>query len=162
MLITQKLGNIYTESITGSEIDAVNVEWHETNKRILHKFSNSGIQVTLKFLRESPDLKDGDILWRGENKIIVVEIIPCECIVITPRSLLEASGICYEIGNRHQPLFYEQNELLVAYEVPLHNLLQASGYELKVEKRKLKNAFKTTVLPDLSLTGIYSLISKIP
>lgn len=162
MLITEKSGNIYSQSIAGCDIDAVNIEWHETNRRILHKFTNSGIQVTLKFLRESPDLKDGDILWRGENKIFVVEIIPCECIVINPRNLLEASGISYEIGNRHQPLFYEGNELLVPYDVPLYNLLQASGYELKVEKRKLRNAFKTTVLPDLSLSGAFTLNSKIP
>jgi urease accessory protein len=162
MLITEKAGNIFSESIAGCEIDAVNIEWHETNKRILHKFTNSGIQVTLKFLRESPDLKDGDILWRGENKIIIVEIIPCECIVISPCSLQEASGISYEIGNRHQPLFFEGNELLVPYDVPLHNLLQTSGYELKVEKRKLRNAFKTTVLPDLSLTASFTLINKIP
>ena len=162
MLITEKSGNIFSESIAVCEIDAVNIEWHETNKRILHKFTNLGTQVTLKFLRESPDLKDGDILWHGENKIIIVEIIPCECIVITPRSVMEASGICYEIGNRHQPLFYEGNELLVPYDVPLHNLLQASGYELKVEKRKLKDAFKTTILPDLSLTTSFTLINKIP
>ncbi len=50
--------------------------------------------------------------------------------------------LCYEIGNRHLPLFYEGDDLLVPYEVPLYNLLQATGYELKVEERKLRQCFK--------------------
>jgi urease accessory protein len=162
MLITQKSGNINSGSISGRTIDAVRIEWHETNRRILHKITNAGVQITLKFLKESPDLKDGDILWRGDDHIIAVEIIACESIVIKPRNMLEASGICYEIGNRHQPLFYENHELLVPYDVPLLNLLQASGYELKVERRILNTAFKTSVLPDLSLNGTFTLTPKIP
>ena len=161
MLITEKSGNINTTSVNGLEIDVVVVEWHETNKRILHKQTISGVPVTLKFLKENPDLKDGDILYRNENKIIAVEINSCDCIVITPRNIPEASAICYEIGNRHLPLFYENDELLIPYETPIHNLLQVSGYDIKVEKRKLNNAFRTTVLPHLQVAGADSLFSRI-
>ncbi len=76
--------------------------------------------------------------------------------------MLAASSICYEIGNRHIPLFYEENDLLVPYEVPLHNLLKASGHQLKIEERKLRNAFKTTVLPHLQVAGTVSMFSKTP
>lgn len=160
MLIQHKSGNIKNTSVKGLEIDLLIVEWHETNKRILHKHTVSGIPVTLKFLQENPDLKDGDILWQDENRIITVEINSCECIVITPYNTLESAAICYEIGNRHLPLFYEGNELLLPYELPIYNLLNASGYDIKIEKRKLSNVFKTTVLPHLQVTGTDSLISR--
>jgi urease accessory protein len=149
MLVTKKSGNIDTLSIASFEIDIVNIEWYETGKRILHKLTNAGVPVTLKFLSESPDFADGDILWQDANKLIVVEIVPCECIVINVQSILEASGICYEIGNRHLPLFHDGDILLIPYEVPVYNLLQGAGYNLKTEKRKLAHAFKTTVLPNL-------------
>jgi urease accessory protein len=161
MLIKEKLGNINTTTLINRDIDVVIIEWYEANKRILHKQTKSGIAVTIKFLQENPNLKEGDILWQDQNTVIIVEIKPCKCIVITPGNMLSASSICYEIGNKHLPLFYEGGDLLVPYEMPLHNLLQASGYQVKVEERKLSNAFRTTVLPHLQVAGTDSLFSKI-
>lgn len=161
MVIKEKLGNIYTISIIGRDIDVLPIEWYETNKRIQHKQTKQGRNITLKFLRENPDLKEGDILWEDQNTLIIVEIEPCKCIVITPKTILAASSLCYEIGNRHLPLYCEGDDLLVPYEMPLHNLLQAAGSLLRVEERKLNNALKTTVLPHLQLTGANDLFSKI-
>ena len=161
MLIQEKFGNIYSLSNNDRTIDAVEIQWFETNKRILHKKTKSGVEIILKFLGENPDLKDGDILWRDENRMIAVEIIPIECLVIEPQYILSASSVCYEIGNKHLPLFYEGNELLIPYEVPLHNYLIASGYEVKIEMRKLNNQFRTTVLPHLQVGDTGSLIQKI-
>ena len=161
MLIKEKLGNIHTTSIINRDIDVLIIEWYEANKRILHKQTKSGIAVTIKFLQENPNLKEGDILWLDQNTVIIVEIKPCKCIVITPGNMLIASSISYEIGNKHLPLFYEGDDLLVPYEMPLHNLLLASGYQVKVEERKLNNALKTTVLPHLQTGDSNSLVNKI-
>jgi urease accessory protein len=161
ILVKEKLGNIHSASAHERDIDVLLIEWHETRKRILHKQTGQGKDVTIKFLNENPNLKDGDILWQHENTIIAVEINPCDCIVITPESMLQASSVCYEIGNRHLPLFYEDDELLVPYDVPMFSLLQASGYTVKVEKRKLNNSFQTTVLPHLQVGITDSLPNKI-
>jgi urease accessory protein len=160
MLIQEKLGNINTKVIS-RDIDVVIIEWYETRKRILHKHTESGITVTTKFLQENHNLQEGDILWQDENFVIAVQIKPCECIVITPATILAAASLCYEIGNRHLPLFYEGDDLLVPYEMPLHNILQASGYQVKVEERKLSNALQTSVLPHLRVAATGSLFSKI-
>ena len=76
------------------------------------------------------------------------------------KTILAASSLCYEIGNRHLPLFYEGNDLLVPFEMPLHNLLQAAGFLLRVEERKLNNALKTTVLPHLQVTATDNLFGE--
>jgi urease accessory protein len=161
ILVKEKLGNIHSASAHERDIDVLLIEWHEARKRILHKQTSQGKDVTLKFLNENPNLKDGDILWQGENTIIAVEINRCDCIVIVPESMLQASSVCYEIGNRHLPLFYEGDELLVPYDVPMYNLLQGSGYTVKVEERKLNNSFQTTVLPHLQVGITDSLPNKI-
>ena len=152
MLIKEKLGNLQTLSLNKRKIDLLPIEWYEATKRILHKQTKSGQTVTIKFLQGNPDLKEGEILWMDETYIIAVEIIPCACIVMTPGSMRNASSLCYEIGNKHLPLFYEGDELIVPYEAPLFNLLKASGYPVRVEERKLQNALKTSVLPH-SQTG---------
>jgi urease accessory protein len=161
ILVTKKSGNIYLASNHARDIDVVLVEWHEVRKRILHKETKLGKAVTIKFLNENPDLKDGDILYEDEISVITVEIKPCECIVITPENMQQASSVCYEIGNRHLPLYYEDNELMVPYDVPLHNLLESLGYTLKVEERKLKHSFQTTLPPHLQLVITGSLSKNI-
>jgi urease accessory protein len=156
IIVKEKLGNIHSAFNLNSNIDTLTIEWHETRKRILHKQTRQGKAIAIKFLNENPNLKEGDILWQDETTIIVVEITPCECIVVKPGDMINASAISYEIGNRHLPLFYQGNELLVPYDVPLYNLLQSMDYTVKVEQRKLNEQFQTTVLPHLQVgvTGI--------
>ena len=160
MIIKQKLGNVNELSVGDQSIDTLLIEWYEANKRIIHSKTTSGRPVTLRFLQENPNLQQGDILWMEEDFVIVVTIKTCEAIVIQPKSILEASFICYEIGNKHLPLFYEGEELLIPYDASIHRLLEASGYRMKVEQRKLATAVKTSVAPHAH-SGSTSLFNKI-
>jgi len=144
-IIQHKIGSLKSFPINSRVIDKLYLEWHETNKRIQRKKTESGFELSLKFLNNNPELTEDDILWEDEKSLVVVDIIPCDCIVIKPGSMQEMGAICYEIGNKHLPLFYEEAELLIPYDAPIFRLFQASGYIIKVEKRKLLNAFKTSV-----------------
>jgi len=147
MLVQQKVGNIEGYAIENKTIEKIELEWFETNKRILHKKTNAGMDVSLRFLKENQQLTEGDILFEDEKKLIVVEIKSCDAIVIKPASMQEMASICYEIGNKHLPLFYFADELLTAFEKPLYNLLLSSGYDVKQGQRKLLHPLKTTVSP---------------
>ena len=144
MLIQQKLGNI-NSSPAHKKIDWLDLEWHETNKRILHKKTRAGREVTTKFLKENQNLSQGDILFEDAETIVAVDIQACDAIVIKPKNNFEIAAICYEIGNKHLPLFFHQAELLIAYEAPLFNLLLSLGYDVKKGNRKLLNPLKTSV-----------------
>ena len=87
------------------EIDFLELEWFETSKRIQSKTTNSGEQVSIKFLKEGQHLSQDDILFRDDKKAIIINIIECEAIVVAPSSLLEMGTVCYEIGNKHAPMF---------------------------------------------------------
>ena len=147
MLIQEKKGNIKSSVASNKKIDTVFFEWYETNKRIQRKVTKSGKDIALKFLNNNPALTEGDILFEDENLIIIVEVMPCECLVITTKNMYEMASVCYEIGNKHLPLFFENNELLVPFEKPLFKLLTAFGYIVKQEQRKLLQPLKTTVAP---------------
>ena len=147
MLVKEKLGNINFFAISNRKIDYLFIEWYEASKRILHKKTISGHEVTMKFLNENPQLSEGDVVYEDDFNIVVIEISPCDAIIIRPRTMYEMAAIAYEIGNKHIPVFYEQEELLVAFEAPLYNSLLAAGYDVHQGKRKLANQLKTSVTP---------------
>lgn len=160
MLIHQKIGNLNSFS-TNKRIDWLQLEWYEVPKRILHKKTNAGINVSLKFMAENQQLKQGDILWEDAESVIAVDIEPCDAICVEPKDMAEMASVCYEIGNKHLPLFYQDNKLFVPFEQPLFKLLAAGGYQLTVEKQKLFNQLKTTVSPHASAGNNNTLFSKI-
>ncbi len=158
MLIQHKIGNIAT-SPSNKTIDWLTLEWHESNKRIMSKKTLSGREISLRFLNNNPQLTEGDMLFEDDNCLIVVTIQPCECMVIKPINMFEMASVCYEIGNKHLPLFFEEDAVLVPYEEPLFKLLSAQGYTLLKEQRKLLQPLKTTVAPHSG--GGETLFSKI-
>jgi len=160
MVVKEKIGHITNFQIGEKDIDYLYLDWFETGKRILHKKTTSGQEVVMKFLRENQQLGQGDILFADETRLIVVAILPCECLVIIPRSKFELASLCFEIGNKHLPLFYQDEKLLVAYDAPLFRLLVSSGYEVSKEDARLENPLKTSVSPQ-STGGQDSLFSKI-
>ena len=161
IVIQQKIGTLQSFPVNNRVLDFVHIEWHETNKRIQRKKTESGCEISLKFLNSNPGLTEGDILWEDERSVLVVSVIPCDCIVIKPVSMQEMAAICYEIGNKHLPLYFEGEELLIPYEAPLFRLLLASRYPAKLEKRKLLTAFKTSVQSHAHESGSETLFSKI-
>ena len=159
MLIQQKKGNLEAVNLNNRHIDWLQLEWYETSKRILRKQTQSGNDIALRFLDNNPALTQGDILYEDDTLLIAVDVLPCEVLVIKPANLFEMASVCYEIGNKHLPLFFEKDEVLVPFEMPLFRLLSSQGYAIKQDKKRLLYPLKTTVAPHAHGSG--SLFSKI-
>lgn len=153
MLIEKKLGNISDMALLARELDVLEIAWFESGKRIMHKTTVAGRNIITKFLKENQQLTDGDILFEDDMLVIVVSILPCDVLVIRPRDQQEIAAVCYEIGNRHIPLFFSNGELLIAFERPLYSLLQFEGYEVEQAVRKLVQPLKTSVQPHATLAS---------
>jgi urease accessory protein len=147
MLVKEKIGNILMFPIHNKQVDVLELEWFETNKRIMHKKTKGGLTIDIRFLRENPNLGDGDILFADDKLVVKVEILECDALVIQPANTFEVASICYEIGNKHLPLFYHNDQLLVAYDAPLFRLLSSVGYKVERSVQKLLNPLKTSVAP---------------
>lgn len=160
MLIKEKRGHLSTFKENGLVIDRLPLEWYECSKRILHKRTAGGREVVLKFLKEAQHLQQDDVLYADEQCLIVVDVLPCEAIVLKPTTMYEMAFVCYEIGNKHLPLFYGDDRLLIPYDPPTFQLLQASGLKPERQMQKLENQLRTTVLPH-GHSGGESLFSKI-
>ncbi|AWW28660.1 urease accessory protein UreE [Echinicola strongylocentroti] len=160
MICKQIIGNVHDYDIGGKTIDELPLEWFETPKRIMRKRSRGDQEVVMKFLREGNRLQEGDIVYEDAHKVIVIAVNPCDAIEITPRSLYEMGTVCYEIGNKHLPLFIQDDKVLVPYEKPLERLLLATGYQVTKVHCKLLNMLKANVDHSHAKQGS-SLFSKI-
>ncbi len=147
MLIKEIVGKESQYELEGFEIDTLELEWYELNKRIQRKTTISGREIALKFISESVALKEGDLLYYNadEKVAISVKVIDTMTIVISPANMLEMATICYEIGNKHMPLFIDNDDILLPYEAPMFKWLEAAGYAPKQEERKLQQRLKSNV-----------------
>ncbi len=147
MIVEQIIGNTATHDIRFLEVDLLELEWFETTKRIQRKRTNSGMEIAIKFIREGQRLHQNDILYQDDEKVVVVNIKPCEAIVMTPQSLLEMGTICYEIGNKHLPLFIQNDQIMMPFEMPMFRWLEASGYLPEKQEVQLLHLLKSNVAP---------------
>lgn len=134
IIVEQVLANPVIEN---KERDVFEIEWYEAAKTIIRRSTKCGVEIAVKKNNRAP-LSDGDILWQDDSNYIELVIKPCECIVFAPRTLREMGIICFEIGNKHIPVFIDDdNQVCVAYESPLYTLLERAGYQPRIEERKL-------------------------
>lgn len=147
MIINEIEGSLREFDITNRFVDYLEIEWFESTKRIQRKKSKNGQEVAIKFLKEGQRLKHEDVIYADDQKIIVVDIIPCDAIVVKPKSLLEMGSVCYEIGNKHLPMFIQNDEVLIPFEEPIFKWLSASGYDTEKVFTRLTNIVNSTVQP---------------
>ncbi|CAA7386240.1 urease accessory protein UreE [Chryseobacterium fistulae] len=146
MIINETIGNLI-QNPTTKPVDYLDLEWFETTKRIQRKKTRLGIDIAIKFLREGQRLREGDILFEDDEKVIAVNIMETEAIVMSPASLLEMGTVCYEIGNKHIPLFIQDDKVLLPFEMPMYRWLEASGSKPEKQFVKLLNLLKSNVEP---------------
>ncbi len=147
MIVYEILGNVVNIAPDHKKVDLLQIEWFESTKKIQRKRTDEGMELAVKFLSEGQRLHEGDVLFEDATKRVLVYIKPCDAIVIQPQSLLEMGTICYEIGNKHLPVFIQENQVLIPFEDPLYKWLEAGGYKPKVESRQLLNMLKSNVSP---------------
>jgi len=136
ILVEKVIGKLTSTETDGRDVDLLDLDWFDTGKTTLRKRTRSGKEIGIR--KDTVPLEDGDILYLDEERVIVVNILPCECIVFKPRNFREMGTICFEIGNKHLPIFInEEAEVLVEFECPLFRLLERYGYRPRREVRKL-------------------------
>ena len=114
MLCEKILGKLKDFDLTGKTVEYVDIEWHEAFKRIHRKTTDSGREVGIR-LDDSVltrGLFQGDVIYADENLVIAVNTPPCEVIEVSlePGHEKYVAKVCYEIGNRHAPLFWGDQE----------------------------------------------------
>ena len=138
MLVEKVIGNINDEQFKNSNIDYVDIEWHEAFKKLHRKTSQSGIEVGIKLDNDilTRGLRQGDVLAINEDNVIAVNIPKDKALVVKVDDTHLVPKVCYEIGNRHATLFEgsSHNEFITIYSEPMKEMLEKIGANSTVEE----------------------------
>ena len=138
MLVEKVIGNINDEQFKNSNIDYVDIEWHEAFKKLHRKTSQSGIEVGIKLDNDilTRGLRQGDVLAINEDNVIAVNIPKDKALVVKVDDTHLVPKVCYEIGNRHATLFEgsSHNEFITIYSEPTKEMLEKIGANVTVEE----------------------------
>ena len=117
MLCEQVLGKLEDLDVSGKTVEYVDIEWHEAFKKIHKKITDQGREVGIRMDDSilSRGLFQGDVIYQDETVIVAVNTPPCEIIEIAlaPGHEKMAAKVCYEIGNRHAPLFWGEKDTFI-------------------------------------------------
>ncbi|WP_053364827.1 urease accessory protein UreE [Bacillus sp. FJAT-27245] len=141
MVITKIAGNLNDCSSLDKNIDWLELEWEELNKRIFRKQTVNGTDIAVS-LENSGTLRFGDVLYEDENTLVAIRTKLEKALVIKPKTMREMGKVAFEIGNRHTPCIIEDNEILVRYDHTLEKLLDEVGVIYEQSERRFKEPFK--------------------
>lgn len=143
MLCEKVLGKLGDFDIKNKQLERVEIEWHEAFKRIHKKTTDMGTEIGIRMDDSilSRGLYEDDVIYEDEDRVISVSTPPCEIISIALTNGNEkmAAKVCYEIGNRHAPLFWgDADTFITIYNEPMLDMLQKiHGVEAKRKIAKL-------------------------
>ena len=145
MLCEQVLGKLHDFDTTGKTIEYVDIEWHEAFKKIHKKITDKGTEVGIRMDDSilARGLYQDDVIYADNEKLVVINTPPCEVIRVslTPGHEKMSAKVCYEIGNRHAPLFWGENDTFITiYNEPMLVMLQKI-HGVQAEKEVLKLDF---------------------
>lgn len=101
MIVEKILGNRSDYPVNGRTIDQVGLEWYELEKKLMRKKTESGEEIGIRI---SEHMKDGDILYADNTRLIVVDVLPADLTVVPVATMQEMGRLCFELGNRHLSL----------------------------------------------------------
>lgn len=144
MICEKILGKSTDDAFKNKKIDYVDIYWDEAFKKLHRKVSYSGVEIGIRLDDTilTRGLNQGDVLGVDDDTVYVVNIPACECIIIKvdeDHSHMVAK-VCYEIGNRHAPLFWgsEPYTFITPYNEPMKVMLdKIHGVSTEVKEIKL-------------------------
>ena len=151
LIIQTIIGTLQTlkqqQQITTQMLDTVSLQWFEADRRIIRTTTTGGREIAFRLLKEGQRLHHEDVVYSDKQLAIVVQIEPSEVMVLAPQTLPEMARACYEIGNKHTPLFLDGNELLLPFDKPLFEWLQAAGFTPTRQQRRLSDQLRANSAP---------------
>ncbi|MCQ5455290.1 urease accessory protein UreE [Bacillus paralicheniformis] len=139
--IVTNLENMEKEEIEKRHIEKVYLESAYLVKRIQRVKTDHSNEIGIR-LKEARDLVAGDVLYMDDKNMVVIDVLSDDLLVIKPRTLNEMGTIAHQLGNRHLPAQFEEDEMLVQYDYLVEELLQDLQIPYKREDRKVKQAFR--------------------
>lgn len=138
-MVTDKvLGNLENFTVNSREVDKVYMEWFELEKKRIKKQTDRGEEIGI-VVPADVHLKNHDVIYADQEKIIAIEQLPCELTVVRVDTMKQMGRLCFELGNRHLSLAISDNEVRVVYDEPTFLYLKKLGFDAEKKRGLFEN-----------------------
>ncbi|WP_078432686.1 urease accessory protein UreE [Metabacillus halosaccharovorans] len=141
MIIEQIIGNVKELEKAPHHVERVYLRSDDLVKKIQRVKTDHGKELGIR-LKQGKELEDGDILYQDQKNSIIISVLADDVIVIKPTSILQMGEIAHQLGNRHLPAQFENNEMIVQYDYLVERLLVELDVPYTREERKMSKAFR--------------------
>ena len=142
MIFHEIIGNINEiDDLNGYHVETIYLNSEDMLKRILRVTSDHKREYGIT-LDNNEKLKDGDILYNEDKKLIVVKANSEDVLIIKPSSITEMGVIAHALGNRHLQAQFEDDKMIIQYDRLVEEALKRENVNYSRENITLKKAFK--------------------
>jgi urease accessory protein len=137
--VERVLGNLADFPVGARVVERVAIESGAMARRLLRLPTSRGDLGVL--FGDDTRLRDGDVLFADDARVIAVAVLPDDVLVVRPASIGEAAELGHALGNRHLPIIRDGDTLVVAHSDALENLLRKMGLRYERSARVLERPF---------------------
>ena len=142
MIFNEIVGNINdVPNLEAYHVETIYLDSDDLLKRILRVTSDHNREYGIS-LEKNDVLKDGDLLYNADNKLIVVRVNCEDVLVIKPSSMEQMGTIAHALGNRHMQAQFEEDTMIIQYDRLVEEELKRDNIPFSRENKKLKKAFR--------------------
>ena len=142
MIFNEVIGNINEiDDLNEYHVETIYLNSEDMLKRILRVTSDHKREYGIT-LDNNEKLKDGDILYNEDKKLIVVKANSEDVLIIKPSSITEMGVIAHALGNRHLQAQFEDDKMIIQYDRLVEEELKRDNINYSRENTTLKKAFK--------------------
>ena len=133
MIIVEKIVTMQ-KGLSPSKRDIVRLDWEARQKCRQRLRTEAGREIGLA-LPTGTRLSPGDVLYRDADVEIVIQGKPEKVFALQPEKREAFGLVCYQIGNLHRPIGFDNGVIFVPYEPVLERQLTRLGVAYAVEER---------------------------
>ncbi len=136
MVLTRVVGRLDEVDLAGRRIERIYLDADAMARAHQLTVTDAGTEVAISLPRGTT-LRRGDVVYVDADRVIVVEGIEEDVLVVRPRAPLEWGLVGFHLGNRHCQPFFEGSEVLVRYDHTVEELLREIGVDFERCQRRL-------------------------
>ncbi|MGN0363491.1 MAG: urease accessory protein UreE [Bilifractor sp.] len=138
MILTEIYGNIQDiPDLQDWHVETALVKSDDLLKSILRVTSDHGRDYGIRLEDEGQKLENGTAFFLSPGKLLVLNVIPDEVIVIQPADIDEMGKTAHMLGNLHKPVQIQDGRITLLYDPVVAKTLKENGTAFHIEKIQL-------------------------
>jgi urease accessory protein len=117
-------------------LDLLDINWKDLDRRALARQSRQGRSLRL-ILGADQKLAHGAVLWRDQDRKLIVHLLPCQVIVIDSLAPLKLARLAYAIGNLHLPAEIRRKQIILPADEPTEAAIGRLNVRYSIDTRRI-------------------------